>query len=353
MTVRRQLEKVLNTSDFILRPIRKEGYTQQELYTIQEKLNARWDQLANTPAIRNLSSAGIGTDYISIRLIVNTPQTQQEFRRTVMDSPAFRLEGPETPVKHEITGVKEANGVYIRPEYEVYSTSTNKINFIISNRTDVDLLSGMHYIITYEDKEGIWRKYPMNDIFTDLGVLIRAGQDYTYTADLDTYLHTNTPGRSGRYRFLYNVTIGNQNNVLMMAEFRLSDEPDELKRAIKTPAPPLGILFPLEEEVETFDGKVFDIVERMPEFPNGGMHGMRKFIASHIPQDIPGEGQVVVGFIVTKDGSLANIQIQRSMGKQLDEIAVDIVKKMPKWIPGFQGGKPVNVRYIIGITFKK
>ena len=36
----------------------------------------------------------------------------------------------------------------------------------------------------------------------------------------------------------------------------------------------------------------------------------------------------------------------------LDKEAVRVVKSMPRWIPGTQDGKPVNVEYTLPITFK-
>ena len=42
----------------------------------------------------------------------------------------------------------------------------------------------------------------------------------------------------------------------------------------------------------------------------------------------------------------------KSVDPYLDKEAVRVVKSMPRWIPGTQDGKPVNVEYTLPITFK-
>ncbi|MBP9767884.1 MAG: energy transducer TonB, partial [Bacteroides sp.] len=52
------------------------------------------------------------------------------------------------------------------------------------------------------------------------------------------------------------------------------------------------------------------------------------------------------------DGSISNIRVTKSVDPYLDKEAVRVVKSMPRWIPGTQDGKPVNVEYTLPITFK-
>lgn len=55
---------------------------------------------------------------------------------------------------------------------------------------------------------------------------------------------------------------------------------------------------------------------------------------------------------VKSDGSISNIRVTKSVDPYLDKEAVRVVKSMPRWIPGTQDGKPVNVEYTLPITFK-
>lgn len=66
------------------------------------------------------------------------------------------------------------------------------------------------------------------------------------------------------------------------------------------------------------------------------------------------EDRITLSFVVERDGSLSNIEILRSKGdKQLEDEAIRIIWKMPKWIPGKQRGKVVKVKYTVPITFRK
>ena len=64
------------------------------------------------------------------------------------------------------------------------------------------------------------------------------------------------------------------------------------------------------------------------------------------------QGTVMLTFIVEKDGSISNVTVVRSRGELLDAEAVRVVKGMPKWTPGMQGGKPVRTKFTLPIPFK-
>jgi TonB family protein len=102
--------------------------------------------------------------------------------------------------------------------------------------------------------------------------------------------------------------------------------------------------------------KVFDVVEHMPSYP-GGMGALMQYLSSNIKypkeaEEKGAQGRVITSFIVEKDGSISDIKIKISVHPALDAEAIRIVKKMPKWIPGKQGGEPVRVKYTLPITFR-
>jgi periplasmic protein TonB len=109
----------------------------------------------------------------------------------------------------------------------------------------------------------------------------------------------------------------------------------------------------VEEQID--ENEVFMIVEDMPVFP-GGEAGLLKYL-SNIPyppiakeNDI--EGTVHIRFIVDKNGEVTNIEVLRGPDKILNDAAVNWIKKMPKWTPGKQRGKPVRVFYQVPIRFR-
>ena len=63
------------------------------------------------------------------------------------------------------------------------------------------------------------------------------------------------------------------------------------------------------------------------------------------------EGNVLVEFVVEKDGSITQIKIKNSVYPDLDEEAIRVLKNSPKWIPGENLGKKVRVSYTLPIKF--
>lgn len=102
--------------------------------------------------------------------------------------------------------------------------------------------------------------------------------------------------------------------------------------------------------------KVFDIVEVMPQFPGGNSELMR-YLGTNIKYPTIAaengiQGRVVLKFVVSKDGSISNIQIVRSLDPSSDKEAIRVIKGMPKWIPGMQNGHPVAVYFTLPVLFK-
>ena len=106
---------------------------------------------------------------------------------------------------------------------------------------------------------------------------------------------------------------------------------------------------------DTTKSVVYDIPETMPYFP-GGQVLMLKYLADNIKYPASAvkakkQGRVIVTFIVQKDGSVTHAKIAKSIDPELDAEALRVVKGMPKWTPGTQNGKPVNVKYSVPVKF--
>ncbi len=122
----------------------------------------------------------------------------------------------------------------------------------------------------------------------------------------------------------------------------------------------LGNTFLIKKEIVqpkslSADEQIFFIVEEMPEYPGGEME-LRKFIANSVKyptdaQDKGIQGKVYVTFVVSKDGSIADAKIARGVNPSLDAEALRVVNALPKWMPGKQKGKAVNVSYTVPINF--
>ena len=108
--------------------------------------------------------------------------------------------------------------------------------------------------------------------------------------------------------------------------------------------------------VSIYGETVYLYVKNMPEFP-GGVVALKRYIAEHVEYpDIAKkegiEGVVFLRFEVTKKGSIGKIDIQKGVHPLLDNAAIKVIKSLPKFIPGEQNGKKVNVWYATSVTFK-
>jgi protein TonB len=64
------------------------------------------------------------------------------------------------------------------------------------------------------------------------------------------------------------------------------------------------------------------------------------------------QGRVFVNFVIEKDGSISNVTVARSVDPLLDDEAVRVVKKLPKFQPAKQRGKSVRMQYTVPINAK-
>lgn len=117
-----------------------------------------------------------------------------------------------------------------------------------------------------------------------------------------------------------------------------------------------NMAFCQEEKKVSVDDEVFVVVEEQAEFP-GGMEAMYAYIQKNLvypelAKEKGIEGRVFVSFIIEKDGSISNILVKRAIGGGCEEAAVEMIKNMPKWKPGKQGGKPVRFQFTLPIKFE-
>ncbi|WP_295655216.1 energy transducer TonB [uncultured Mucilaginibacter sp.] len=106
-----------------------------------------------------------------------------------------------------------------------------------------------------------------------------------------------------------------------------------------------------EESTET----VFKAVEVEPA-PIGGIDNYYKFLGKRInyptaAKEAGTQGNVILTFVVERDGSLTEIKALRDPGNGLAEEAIRVLKLAPHWTPGIQNGKKVRVQYTIPISF--
>ena len=99
----------------------------------------------------------------------------------------------------------------------------------------------------------------------------------------------------------------------------------------------------------------FVVVEQMPKFP-GGNEAMLEFIEKNLkyPEEAKVkniQGKVIVRFVVNTEGKAEGVLIMKSVNTFLDAEAVRVCRKLPRFKPGMQNGKAVDVWYTMPISF--
>lgn len=124
----------------------------------------------------------------------------------------------------------------------------------------------------------------------------------------------------------------------------------------------------IEEVGENTDVFDFVSVENRPVFPGCEREStedakfdcfqlkVRQFVAKEtsyptMARDMGIQGKVWISFIIEKDGSIADVTIERGVDKSLDSEAVRVVKKFPSMIPAKVSGRSVRMRYSLPVNF--
>ena len=142
------------------------------------------------------------------------------------------------------------------------------------------------------------------------------------------------------------------------ANFEKAELPAPIEQAtkkIEAPAPTVPEP-PKPPEPPKEDNKVFEAVEQPPAFP-GGEAALMKWLSSNIrypesAQQNGTQGRVIIRFVVEKDGSISDVKVAKGVDKELDNEAVRVVKRMPKWQPGKNNGQAVRTAFNLPVTFK-
>jgi TonB family protein len=97
------------------------------------------------------------------------------------------------------------------------------------------------------------------------------------------------------------------------------------------------------------------VAEKMPTYPGGDEARMRYIndnaTYTQAAKDANATGIVYLTFIVEADGSITQARILKGVHPDLDSISLDLVNRMPNWIPAEQRGKPVRCQFTMPIRF--
>jgi TonB family protein len=110
------------------------------------------------------------------------------------------------------------------------------------------------------------------------------------------------------------------------------------------------------EEASAVNDSVYNDAQKLASFP-GGQEAFSKWMSENFqyPDSCMKEGiqgKVILQFVVNTDGSIVDVKPVRSPHPALTEAAIQIVKKMPRWIPAEHEGKKVRCRFNLPFMFR-
>jgi protein TonB len=134
-------------------------------------------------------------------------------------------------------------------------------------------------------------------------------------------------------------------------------ESDNTEQIVQAPVEDKGSQVAELPKADPDENKIFNKVEVEASFP-GGESAWRRYLQNNLDANTPvdngaseGTYQVIVRFIVSKDGSISDVVAETSFGHGMEAEAVKIIKKGPKWTPALQNGRNVNAYRRQPITF--
>ncbi|GAB2807301.1 energy transducer TonB [Ferruginibacter profundus] len=192
--------------------------------------------------------------------------------------------------------------------------------------------------------QGLWQQWndkglKTDSIIYDKDIRIRFAKFEYYGKEKARTLYTFTDSLANTYTQLYFFNNGNPSSeVVFTGQKGVLKKYDNTGTFIKSDS-------------------VFSREEIEASFP-GGPQAWNEFLKKNLHGDVPsdhgapnGMYTVVVKFRVTKDGTLADIVTETSPGYGIENEAIRIMKKSPKWIPAKQYGRFVNAYRRQPLTF--
>ena len=97
------------------------------------------------------------------------------------------------------------------------------------------------------------------------------------------------------------------------------------------------------------------LVDEKPEY-RGGQSRLAAYLQNRIrytalAEAYGVEGRLILRFVIHSNGTVGNIEVLRSLGYGLDELAQKAIADMPAWKPAHRDGREVCTTYVLPISF--
>jgi TonB family protein len=160
----------------------------------------------------------------------------------------------------------------------------------------------------------------------------------------------------------YYVKVKNDSKTHLKSFFIIDIENKTLANETQAKTDSSDVRTSKQDEKILIEENVYLIVETMPKF--GGKNSLsessesfREFLQKNVvyPEEAKAKkikGRVYVTFIVDKEGYIKSAKVIRGVHSALDQEALRVILSSPRWEPGKEKGKPVNVTFTMPIIFE-
>ena len=171
--------------------------------------------------------------------------------------------------------------------------------------------------------------------------------------ELDPPVEEEIPPMEKTVQFLEPVVLDDakEKDVYIESDVKVSTTTnDPVIENFNDPVKP--VIIPIEKPKEP---EIFTYVDEPATFKGN----LKQYLAENInypqtAQELGIEGKCYLLFIVSTSGNISNVEVKRGVPDcpECDKEAVRVVKGMPNWTPGKNGGKAVNSTFNLPISFK-
>jgi len=202
-----------------------------------------------------------------------------------------------------------------------------------------------------------------------LTVVIKDGDRKNFNSDPENFYQgkeARITGKLGLNKEKLQIMVSNQDQLVLMKDTtsivaaktkQVIVQPAK-KEDVKAKVPALVVAKkinpPVVQPASKEDVSIEQILPRPPGFPGGNSIWI-KFLNRNLkrpPELETGETKtVVVQFLVSADGDVNDIKISQSAGPSFDTEVLRVLKRMPKWKPAIENGRPTDAFVIQTVTF--
>lgn len=95
-----------------------------------------------------------------------------------------------------------------------------------------------------------------------------------------------------------------------------------------------------------------EVKDKKASFP-GGKEALKEWLKENMdyPEDMRRYGSVMIDFVVKKNGKTTDFKVHKGVNEELDILAVEILRGMPKWEPAMKNGKAVDSNVQLPVKF--